>query len=133
MLLCGQCGQCTRWQTARRLGRYTNTGHRDKSFGLAEITSTSAPTACGRSVLSGRLQVAGDLPVVFFSIDRTEQLPARLARKDARVCDSTAGMFRGRVSIFCGEHCKKLIPLLSSVAGRRLHWHMSRRDTQRDR
>ena len=44
-------GQCTRWQTAGRPGRYTNTGHRDKTHGLAEISSTSVPTACRRSVL----------------------------------------------------------------------------------
>ena len=56
-------GQCTRWQTAGRQGWCTNTGHRDKSFGLAEISSTSAPTACWRSVLPVRLQLVGDRPV----------------------------------------------------------------------
>ena len=72
------CGQCTRWQTAGRPERCTNTGHRDKSFGLAEISSTSPPKACRRSVPSVCLQLAGDRPVVLFSIDRTEQLPAPL-------------------------------------------------------
>ena len=54
------CGQCTRWQTAGRPGRYTDTWHRDKAHGLAEISSTCAcsvleissfslPTACRRS------------------------------------------------------------------------------------
>ena len=55
------CGQWTRWQTAGRLERYTNTGHRDETYGffcrdlfsqcpysLSEI-SLSRPTACWRS------------------------------------------------------------------------------------
>ena len=54
------CGQCTRWQTAGRPGRYTNTGHRDKSYGLAEIRSTSVPTACWRPFLSVSLRLVGD-------------------------------------------------------------------------
>ena len=35
--------QCTRWQTAGRPERHTNAGHRDETFGVAEISSTSAP------------------------------------------------------------------------------------------
>ena len=54
------CGQCTRWQTGRR-GRYTNAGHREKTYGLAEVSSTSAPTTWPSSVRRVRLQHAGDL------------------------------------------------------------------------
>ena len=66
------CGQCTRWQTAGRPGRYANTGQKDKIYGmaetsfdvyangLAEIISTSAPTVCWRSFLSVCLPLVGD-------------------------------------------------------------------------
>ena len=59
------CGQCTRWQTVGRTGRYTNTGYRDKSIGLTEISSTCVPTACWRSVVAVPLLLAGDRPLVF--------------------------------------------------------------------
>ena len=74
------CGQWTRWQTAGRLERKTNAGHRDETYGffgrdqvdvcvhgLAEIISTSGPTACRRSARG-----------VLISIDRAEQLLAPL-------------------------------------------------------
>ena len=35
--------QCTRWQTAGRPEQHTNAGHRDETYGVAEISSTSAP------------------------------------------------------------------------------------------
>ena len=87
MRLVPLCGQCTRWQTAGRPGRYTNAGHRDETHGLAEIrdqfgvcaydlaeiSSTSAPTACRRSVLSFCPQLVGDRPVFLISITHAEQ------------------------------------------------------------
>ena len=59
------CGQCTRWQTAGRPGRFSNTGHRDKSFGLAKISWTCVPTAWPRSVRRVRLQLVGDQFIKF--------------------------------------------------------------------
>ena len=47
-------------------GWYTNTGHRDKTYGLAEISSTSPPTACRRSTRA------------FLNIDCAEELLAPL-------------------------------------------------------
>ena len=78
MRLVSLCGQCARWQTARRPGRYTNAGHRDKTYGMAEISSTCAAPACRRSVLSAYLQLVGDQPAVSICIDRAEQLPPPL-------------------------------------------------------
>ena len=47
---CFLCGQCTRWQTAGRPERCTNTGHRDRAYSVAEISSTRVPTAWPSSV-----------------------------------------------------------------------------------
>ena len=49
MRLLPLCGQRERWQTAGRPGRKTNTGHRDKTHGFTETSSTFAPTTWPRS------------------------------------------------------------------------------------
>ena len=54
------CGQCTRWQTAGRPGRFSNTGHRDKTCGLAEISSTPVTTAWPRSGRRVSPRLVGD-------------------------------------------------------------------------
>lgn len=74
------CGQCRSWQTGGRPGRYYKylaQGQdlrfgRDQfdvvAYGLAEVSSASAPAACRRSVLSVCLQLVGDRPVSLISI-----------------------------------------------------------------
>ena len=60
MRLVPLCGQCARWQTTGRPGRFTNAGHRDKTYDLAEISSTCVPTAWPRSVRRVCPQLVGD-------------------------------------------------------------------------